>query len=147
MKKEQFVKTTTCRCCSVAKSRLTLCDPMDCNHQAPLSMGFPWQEHWSGLLLPLPGDLPDPGIKPVPLLRCQAGSLPLSHWEAPKLTDLVPNSTNMLFILITQCLSLFNFLYWRIPGTGEPGGLPSMGSQSRTRLKRLSSSSSSSRID
>ena len=35
-------------------------------------------------------------------------------------------------------------LAWRIPGTGEPGGLPSMGSHSRTRLKRLSSSSSSS---
>ena len=35
-------------------------------------------------------------------------------------------------------------LAWRIPGTGEPGGLPSMGvAQSRTRLKRLSSSSSS----
>ena len=34
-------------------------------------------------------------------------------------------------------------LAWRIPGTGEPGGLPSMVSQSRTRLKRLSSSSSS----
>ena len=32
-------------------------------------------------------------------------------------------------------------LAWRIPGTGEPAGLPSMGSQSRTRLKRLSSSS------
>ena len=33
-------------------------------------------------------------------------------------------------------------LAWRIPGSGEPGGLPSMGSQqSRTRLKRLSSSS------
>ena len=30
-------------------------------------------------------------------------------------------------------------LAWRIPGTGEAGGLPSMGSQSRTRLKRLSS--------
>ena len=29
-------------------------------------------------------------------------------------------------------------LAWRIPGTGEPGGLPSMGSQSRTRLKWLS---------
>ena len=37
-------------------------------------------------------------------------------------------------------------LAWRIPGTGEPGGLPSMGSQSRTRLKRLSSSSSSRRL-
>ena len=36
-----------------------------------------------------------------------------------------------------------SFLAWRIPGIGEPGGLPSMGSaQSRTRLKRLSSSSS-----
>ena len=33
-------------------------------------------------------------------------------------------------------------LAWRIPGTVEPGGLPSMGSHSRTRLKRLSSSSS-----
>ena len=31
-------------------------------------------------------------------------------------------------------------LAWGIPGTGEPGGLPSLGSQSRTRLKRLSSS-------
>ena len=31
-------------------------------------------------------------------------------------------------------------LAWRIPGTGEPGGLPSLGSQSRTQLKRLSSS-------
>ena len=26
-------------------------------------------------------------------------------------------------------------LAWRIPGMGKPGGLPSMGSQSRTRLK------------
>ena len=35
-------------------------------------------------------------------------------------------------------------LAWRIPGTGEPGGLLSMGLQSQTRLKRLSSSSSES---
>ncbi|KAI4549289.1 hypothetical protein MG293_001619 [Ovis ammon polii] len=33
-------------------------------------------------------------------------------------------------------------LAWRIPGTGEPGGPLSLGSHSRTRLKRLSSSSS-----
>ena len=32
-------------------------------------------------------------------------------------------------------------LAWRIPGTGEPGGLPSMGLQSWTRMKGLSSSS------
>ena len=33
-------------------------------------------------------------------------------------------------------------LAWRIPGTGEPGGLPSMELQSQTRLKRISNSSS-----
>ena len=32
-------------------------------------------------------------------------------------------------------------LAWRIPGMAEPGGLPSMGLQSQTRLNRLSSSS------
>ena len=33
--------------------------------QAHLSMGFSWQEYWSGLPCPLPGNLPDPGIKYV----------------------------------------------------------------------------------
>ena len=33
-------------------------------------------------------------------------------------------------------------LAWRIPGMGEPGGLPSMGSHSQICLKQLSSSSS-----
>ena len=33
-----------------------------------------------------------------------------------------------------------NVLVWRIPGTGEPGGLSSMGLHSQTQLKRLSSS-------
>ena len=34
---------------------------------APLSMGFPRQEYWSGLPFPSPRDLPDPGIKPMSL--------------------------------------------------------------------------------
>ena len=34
-------------------------------HQAPLSMGFPRQDYWSGLPFPSPGDLLNPGIKPV----------------------------------------------------------------------------------
>ena len=65
-------------CCSVTKLCLTLCDPMDLARQAPLSMGFSRQEHWSGLPCPPPGDFPDSGIKPrSPAL--QAGSLLLSH--------------------------------------------------------------------
>ena len=39
--------------------------PWTVAHQAPLPMGFPRQEYWSGLPFPSPGDLPDPGIKPV----------------------------------------------------------------------------------
>ena len=49
--------------------------------QAPLPMEFPRQEYWSGLLVPSPGDLPDPGMEPTyPAL--QADSLPLSHQES-----------------------------------------------------------------
>ena len=33
------------------------------DHQAPLSMGFPKQEYWSGFAFPSPGDLPEPGIE------------------------------------------------------------------------------------
>ena len=30
-------------------------------------MEFSRQEYWSGLSCPLPGEIPDPGIKPAPL--------------------------------------------------------------------------------
>ena len=33
--------------------------------QAPLSMGFPRQEYWNGVLFPTPRDLPDPGMVPI----------------------------------------------------------------------------------
>ena len=50
--------------CAVTKSCLTLYDHIVA-HQAPLTMGFSRQAYWSGLPFPPPGDLPDPGIKPV----------------------------------------------------------------------------------
>ena len=31
--------------------------------EVPLSMGFSWQEYWSGLPFPSPGDLPNPGLE------------------------------------------------------------------------------------
>ena len=37
--------------------------PSTIGFQAPQSMGFLWQEHWSGLLLPSPEDVPDPGTE------------------------------------------------------------------------------------
>ena len=58
--------------------------------QAPLSMGFSRQEYWSGLPFPSPGDLPDPGIKPVsPAL--QTDSLPLSHLRSPVICYCITN--------------------------------------------------------
>ena len=39
--------------------------PWTVARQSPLLIGFPRQEYWSGLPFPSPGDLPDPGIKPV----------------------------------------------------------------------------------
>ena len=58
--------------------------------QAPLSMGFPRKEYWSGLPFPSPGDLPNPRIKPQsPAL--QADSLPLSHQGSPMNIILVTN--------------------------------------------------------
>ena len=41
----------------------TLATPWTVAHQAPLTMGFPMQEYWSGLPFPSPGDLPDLGTK------------------------------------------------------------------------------------
>ena len=41
-----------------------LATPWTVAYQAPPSMGFSRQEYWSGVPLPSPGDLPDPGIEP-----------------------------------------------------------------------------------
>ena len=47
--------------------------PWTVAYQAPPSMRFSRQEYWSGLPLPSPGDLPDPGIKPrSPALQADA---------------------------------------------------------------------------
>ena len=49
--------------CVLSCSVVSDCEPLDCNHQVPLSMGFSRKEYWSGLSFPFPGDLPHPGIE------------------------------------------------------------------------------------
>ena len=57
-----------CYCCLLF-SRSVVPDPFlipqTITRQAPLSMGFPRQDYWSGLPCPPPGDLPKPGIEPT----------------------------------------------------------------------------------
>ena len=51
--------------------------PWTVAHQAPLSMGFSWQEYWSGLPFTPPGDLPDPGVRGSTLIEtCHPGQAP-----------------------------------------------------------------------
>ena len=51
-------------------------------HQAPLSMGFSRQEHWSGLPFPLPGIFITQGWNPH-LLHWQVDTLPLEPtWKS-----------------------------------------------------------------
>ena len=73
--------------------------------------------------------------------RSLVGCSPWGRWES--------DTTGWLhFHFSLPCVGLEKemathscILAWRIPGTGKPGGLPSVGvTQSRTRLKRLSSS-------
>ena len=57
--------------------------PRTVAYQIPPSMEFSRQEYWSGLPLPSPGDLPDPGIEPrSPAL--QADALPSEPPGKPK---------------------------------------------------------------
>ena len=62
------------------------CDPpwtVAC--QVPLSVGFLWQEYWSGLPFASPEDLPDPGIESASP-ELQADSLPLNHQGSPSMS-------------------------------------------------------------
>ena len=103
--------------------------------QAPLSLGFSRQEYRSRFPFSSPGDLPDPGIEPTsPAL--EMGSLPLSHLESPR-RCLVKGDCYCYHDCFYSkprdhaekaMATHSSLLAWRIPGTGEPGGLPSMGS-------------------
>ena len=61
----------SCVLCFCAQLYPTLCNPMDCS--LPGSSVHDLQECCSGLPFPIPGDLPNPGIKPMSLVFCIGG--------------------------------------------------------------------------
>ena len=116
-------------------SRVRLCRPMDRSSWAPLSMDFSRQEYWRGLLVPPPGDLPDPRIE-TPTL---AGGFftRRSTWEAPLLPrgespSLPPASGLYLWLAKTRRMHPCGAAKFRSPGLQRPhhvhpeslGGLP-----------------------
>ena len=89
--------------CLGAQSCLTLCDPTNWAHQAPLSLEFFRQEHWSELPFSSPGNLPGPKIEHAsqesPAL--QVDSLLLRHWRSPI------NIHYLISNLLKPCMSYF----------------------------------------
>ena len=83
--------------------------PWTVAYQTPLSMGFFWQEYWSGLWFPSPGDLPNARTEP-------------SSSESPTLAGrfftMVPSGKPHL--IVTECLlcarSCADWLRWRAEG-------------------------------
>ena len=71
-----MLNNTYVLCCALLLSHVRLLGtPWTTAFQTPLSMAFSRQKHWNRLPCPLPGHLPNPGIKPrSPTL--QADSLP-----------------------------------------------------------------------
>ena len=77
--------------------------------QACLSMAFYWQEYWSGLPFPSPGDFSDPGFKPMS---------PLSPALAGGFFNTAPPAAAAAAKLLQSCPTLCD------PKEGSPPGSP-----------------------
>ena len=126
----------------VTNSAWLFVTPLTVQHH-PLSMGFPRQEYWCGLPFLSPGDLPDPGIQASsPALAGEFFTTepPGKPAVAPRKQQIQPSAIEVtwsqdfgdgwsaVFPDLSLIFSFCSVLAWRIPGAGEPGGLPSMGS-------------------
>ena len=127
--------------------------PWTAAYQAPSSMGLPRQEYWSGLPLPSPIQpyihmYPfSPRLPPIFIYifkyvvctqlqySCLENPMGGGAWWAAVhgvsksrtwLSDFT--FTSHFHALEKEMATHSSVLAWRIPGTGEPGGLPSMGS-------------------
>ena len=108
-----------CCCCSVTRVQLFVTS-WTIAHQAPLSIGFPRQEYWSGLSFPSPGHLPDPGTESTsPAL--QAGSLLLSHQGSPLFAVTQTHRSHAYLRAFAPAASCLEFAPWCITHSFPPG--------------------------
>ena len=127
--------------------------PWTLAHQTRLCIEFSRQEYWSGLLFPTPEDLPKPGTEPMSnslqprrLRYGEGNGTPLQYSCLENPMDRGARYAAVHGVAKSRIgLSVFTFFHfhfhasekemathsnvlaWRIPGTGEPHGLPSMG--------------------
>ena len=122
---------------------------MDCSHQVPLSMRFSRQEDWNGLPCPPPGDLPNPGIKPILLTSstweggffttkgtCSA----LKFYDSPVTLrkEKLLSRVQLIVIIWTVAHQVFcpwgfsRQQYWSGLPFPSPGDLPNQGTEPRS---------------
>ena len=94
--------------------------PWTVARQAPLSMGFPREKHWSELSPPAPGGLPSPGTEPESLASPPLAGL--SFTTVPPGKSLSDDILGM----VDCCHPLQILEYWRGCGifTNNPKTLP-----------------------
>ena len=125
-----------CVSCSVVSDSVT---PTDCSPPGFSLRGILQARILEWVAIFSPGDLPNPGIEPGngTLLQYSCLENPMdgrAWWAAvhgvtksrTRLSDFT--LTFHFHALEKEMATLSSVLFWRIPGTGEPGGLPSMGS-------------------
>ena len=80
--------------CSIMSNSFAI--PWTAAHQTPHSLEFSKQECWSGLPVPLPGDLPHPGIEPT--------SPASPAWTVGFLTTVLPRKPVLcIYLYFVRC--------------------------------------------
>ena len=98
--KHNFINANVLCCAYSLSHGWAFATPWSVAHQAPLSMGFPWQEYWSGFPSTPPGDLPNPGIK-LRSPALQAASLVAELLGKPIIANTLYN--NLSIVKNTVC--------------------------------------------
>ena len=96
--------------CSVAKSCLNLCSPMDNNPLGSSVLGNFQARYWSGLPFPSPGDLPNPGIESMSCTFCIGRFFTLSHQGSPGSEIETFNKIGKIVNSVFYLLSTFQIL-------------------------------------
>ena len=95
--------------------------PWTVAHQASPPLGFSRQEYWSGLPLPYPGDLPDPGIEPKSVVSSALarGSLLLRRVGSQALLGNILSLTFSNILVYSLQSNLVTLTPYHLPRTSQ----------------------------
>ena len=102
--------------------------PWTAAHQVPPSMGFSRQEYWSGLPLPSPSEDLAKLINESGYTKQHSFNIFSTSLYSKNMSSRIFTFTFHFHALEKEMATHSSVLAWRIPGTGKPDGLLSVGS-------------------